>query len=97
MSTIPAPNAVTKQYDFCKTSHDGEMLFSVRAGIPLSRAFDQLSIFISSTQSIIESVAECDDGVGANWAASQMLDVAFALTQAMHNGLIDHEKAQPRP
>lgn len=83
--------AVTKQYDFFNATPDGDKLFSVRGGIPLDSAFDQLAVFIASAQSVVES-AGIDEST-PKWAASQLLDVAYALTHAMHNGLMEHEKA----
>lgn len=93
MTTTPKQTAVTKQRDFCNVTSDGANLFSVRGGIPLSDAFNQLTVYLSSAQSVIETVAvSADEKAGANWAASQLLDVSYALVQAMHDGLIEHEK-----
>lgn len=94
MSMTPATKAVTKQYDFLNATPDGDKLFSVRGGIPLANAFDQLSVYLSAVQSVVEEVAKSDDeNTSANWAASQMIEFTQALVQSMHFGPMEHEKA----
>lgn len=90
---VPTPKAVTKQYDFLNATPAGDCLFSVRGGIPLTDAFDQLSVLLSQGQAVVEAAAtNSDDSPGTNWAASQLLEFSHALVQAMHDGLVEHEK-----
>jgi hypothetical protein len=92
--------AVTQQYDFLNTNSEGDKLFSVRGGIPLTDAFDQLSLLIAQGQSVVEAgsvTSDADAVPDITHAAAQLLELAYALTQAMHNGLIQHQKAITKP
>jgi hypothetical protein len=93
MSTLPK-QAVTKQYDFFQCNGRGEPLFSVRAGIPLTDAFDVLSSLLSSSIAGIELVAseESDNTSGASWQSAHLLNTCYALIQGMHQGHLDHLK-----
>lgn len=93
LATATASRAVTKQYDFLDASNTGYKLFAVRDGIPLADAFDQLSLLLANTQSVIDNVT--DDSMGPNWAASQLLEMTHALVQSMHKGFIEHENTAP--
>jgi len=100
MSKVPTPKAVTKQYDFLNTEPDGGFLFSVRGGIPLTRAFDELSLLLAQGQAVVEAVCEVsatEDVPEAPRAAVRLLDFSYALVQSMHNGLIEHENATAKP
>lgn len=96
MSNAPMPIAVTKQYDFLNATPDGEKLFSVRGGIPLTHAFDQLSMLLAQGRAVVEACAT-EDVPEAPYAASRLLDFSHALVQAMHNGLMEHENATAKP
>ena len=92
-----AAGAVTAQYDFCPATSEGEMLFSVRAGIPLSDAFNELSSLMSSSIASIEALAgeEDTDAIpGALWQSVHLMNFAYALVQSMHSG---HNKARRDP
>lgn len=92
---VASTKAVTTQYDFWNATPDGEKLFSVRGGIPLGAAFDQLSLLLASSQSAVEEVrvaVSADEVPQSQWAASHMLEFSYALVQAMHQGFIEHEK-----
>ena len=83
--------ALTAQYDFCPSTPEGGMLFSVRAGIPLGSAFDQLSSLLSSSISSVESLAamgenDPDSVPGALWQSVHLMNFAYALVQSMHSG-----------
>ncbi len=83
--------AVTAQYDFCPATPEGEKLFSVRAGIPLSSAFDQLSRLVGSSIASVEALAMMGDEdpdliAGALWQSVQLMNFAHALVQSMHKG-----------
>lgn len=82
--------AVTQQYDFCSVNRNGDCLFSVRGGVPLSDAFDKLSIIVANANSVMEDVAaitHSDDSQPCSaTAAVELLDVAYALIQSMHLG-----------
>lgn len=91
MNTTQIKNcgAVTAQYDFLPATSGGEKLFSVRAGIPLSSAFDQLSILIGSSGATVEFAASSlneDANKSALWSVKHLLDFAHALVQSMHQG-----------
>lgn len=100
MSKTPTPRAVTQQFDFLNATPDGECLFSVRGGIPLTHAFDQLSLLLAQGQAVVEAVCEVsttEDIPEAPRAAVRLLDFSYALVQAMHNGLIEHENTTAKP
>jgi hypothetical protein len=87
--TSPAAGAVTAQYDFWPATNKGENLFSVRAGIPLSDAFDQLSYLMSSSIASVETLAcekDTDTIPGALWQSVHLMNFAYALVQSIHGG-----------
>lgn len=85
--------AVTSQYDFHPATADGSKMFSVRAGIPLADAFNELSLLLAASHSAIESAAVGGgDGTEPQWAAVHLMDFSYALVQAMHHGLAAFEK-----
>lgn len=97
MSKRLSPVAVTQPFDFGVIAvHGGnEMLFSVRGGIPVNDAFNQLYCYLSTAKDVIEMVADSDEGrEGTGWAASQLLDIAMGLSQSMHLGVRLHEKSK---
>jgi hypothetical protein len=90
-----ASGAVTTQYDFFEATLNGEKLFSVRGGVPLKDAFEQLSLLLSQSQSVVEdvcTVVSAGEVPQSPWAASKLLDFSYALVQSMHNGLTDYER-----
>jgi hypothetical protein len=90
-----SPKPVTVQHDFWSATTSGDKLFSVRGGIPLGDAFDQLSLLIATSQSAIEAArlaASSEDVPQGHWAATHLLEFSYALVQSMHQGVIDHEK-----
>lgn len=92
--------AVTAQYDFYPATPKGEKLFSVRAGVPLPDAFNELSLLLSQSQSVIEEVCtavSAGEAPQAHWAASRLLDFTYALVQSMHGGLVEHERSIVQP
>ena len=95
--------AVTVQHDFCSTGINGkgekaQDLFSVRAGVPLSDAFDQLSSLVSASICTLDNLAcQCNDaeGVpGALWQSVHLLNFSQALIQSIHGGHMAHTKGQ---
>ena len=86
---VKSGGAVTEQYGFLPATIKGEYLFSVQAGIPLSDAFDQLTVLLSAAHSSVEDVATA---IGAGeepqspWAAAHLMSFAYALVQSMHLG-----------
>ena len=87
--TSPAAGAVTAQYDFSNATSVGEKLFSVRAGIPLSDALDQLSLLLSSSIASVETLAGQDDTEaipGALWQSVHLMNFAYALVRSIHEG-----------
>lgn len=89
-TTNPAAGLVTVQRDFCNATSKGDKLFSVRAGVPMSDAFDQLTILLAAAHSAVEGLAvagDKDDGPDAHWAAVHVLSFAYELAQSMHGGI----------
>ena len=89
MATSIKRGAVTAQYDFCRANRNGDCLFAIRAGVPLSDAFDKLSLLVANASNVMESVAataSADELPCSAHAAMELLDVAYALVQAMHSG-----------
>ena len=87
--TNPAAGAVTAHYDFYPATSKGEKLFSVRAGIPLSDALDQLSVLMSSSIATVEALACKDDTdsiPGALWESVHLMNFTYALVQSIHTG-----------
>ena len=85
--------AVTKERGFLSATAEGEYLFSVRGGIPLTDAFEKLSLMLAQAR----AVAQAGGGVGdlvqeLPFAAVCLLDFSHALLDSMHTGLIEHEK-----
>ena len=87
-TTTGAREAVTAAYDFCNTTSDGDCLFSIRAGVPISQAFDRLSLLIRAARDAVQGEAErgIHDGPDSKWSAATCLDIAEALAQSMHQG-----------
>lgn len=81
--------AVTAQYDFCPATREGENLFSVRAGIPLADAFEQLSALMSSSIASVETLTctdNAEDIPGALWQSVHLMNFTYALVQSIHKG-----------
>lgn len=100
MSKAPTQRAVTQQFDFLNATPNGDKLFSVRGGIPLSDAFDQLSLLLAQGQSAVEAACvacSAEEIPESTHAAARLLDFSYALVQSMHNGLIEHENATSKP
>lgn len=73
---------------------EGEYLFSVRGGIPLTDAFEQLSLLLAQAKAVVAE-AGCEESVLSlelPHAGARLLDFSHALVDAMHSGLIEHEK-----
>jgi Protein of unknown function (DUF3077) len=88
--------AVTGLHHFHKANANGDTLFSVREGVPLGDAFDHLTTLLAAAQAGAENIAMCDDverAPGAAWGVYHLLGFAFELTQAMHHGIGNHERA----
>jgi len=93
---LPMAGAVTSHYDFHPATASGEKLFSVRAGIPLSDAFNDLSMLLKASMASIDLIAcECPDqpdGIpAALWNSIHLMNFSYALIQSMHTGHVDHE------
>ncbi len=90
--------AFTTAYDFCPVGKDGETLFSVRAGVPLQHAFNELSSLVSaSMENIRQLTDESQDpsGVpGALYQSIHLLNFSFALIQSINGGHISHVMGQ---
>lgn len=90
--------AVTVQHDFHQAGANPEKLFSVRAGIPLADAFDQLSVLLSASMAAIDNLAcESNDTEGipaALWQSIHLLNFSQALIHSIHGGHLDHSKGK---
>lgn len=96
---VATSEAVTVHHDFHPVGDGSEKLFSVRAGIPLSDAFNELSVLVSSSIASIDLIAcECEqdtDGIPrALWNSIHLLNFSYALIQSIHGGHHDHAKGQ---
>lgn len=93
---VSLPMAVTAQHDFCNATPGGEKLFSVRGGVPLRDAFDQLSVLLRASMETVEFAAtegtKSDEVPGALWQSVHLMNFTYALVQSMQQGLIHHEK-----
>lgn len=98
-SKKPVVGPVTAQYDFCPMDGDGQKLLSVRAGIPLNRALDQLSMMMGSTIDAVEVLAEekdVDRIPGSLWQAVHFMKITHALVESMNRGCIEYvNNAEP--
>ena len=87
---------VTGLHHFHKANANGDTLFSVREGVPLSDALDHLTSLLSAAQAGVENLALSDEPErvpGAAWGIYHLLEMAFELTQAIHRGIGNHEGA----
>ena len=81
--------AVTAAHDFDRITHQGEMLFSVREGVPLHDAFDKLTALITAARDNLCTLAEHPEVAnitGALWASVHLLSISHELVQSMHTG-----------
>lgn len=93
------PQAVTVEHNFFNATGTDQPLFSVRAGIPLEDAFNQLSVLISDATAVLEdlsTVTELGDKPQSRWAALHLLEFADGLTQSIHLGHSAFEKETSR-
>ena len=85
---------VTARHEVGFFTPNGKALFSVNEGIPMSQAFDQLSLLLSSAQGTVEALAvssEDTSETGAHWASAHLLTFAYALVQSMHKGHVESQ------
>ena len=66
--------------------------FNVPAGVPLGRAFDDLSVLLSSARDAMLSEVINDPSAepSSRWSALHNLQLSYALLQAMHKGYLAH-------
>lgn len=89
---------VTARHEVGFFKANGKALFSVNEGIPMSDAFNQLSILLSSAQEAVEALAVASDDAedvretDAHWAPAHLLTFAYALVQSMHTGHLEGQK-----
>lgn len=92
---------VTARHEVDFFTPNGKALFSVNEGIPMSDAFDKLSILLSSAQGAVEALAISSEEPadnGTHWVPAHLLTFAYALVQSMHNGYMQGEEmATPDP
>lgn len=67
-------------------------IFSVRGGVPLSDAFDQLSLQLAAaTEAVEATAAQQEDGEpNGTWSAIHNLHALGDLVQSMHSGYVRH-------
>jgi hypothetical protein len=87
--------AVTVERGFWSATASGENLFSVRGGIPLTDAFEQLSLLLAQAKAVVAEAGSEESVLSLELphAGARMLDFSHALVDAMHIGLIEHEAA----
>ena len=87
LNSSPNAGLVTARHDIDGFSDaDGNAVFSVNAGIPLGHAFDQLTILLATAHEAVETAASATEG--SSWTPAHLLNFAYGLTQAMHEGLL---------
>lgn len=95
-STAPALQAVTTHQAFFPSTPQSDQLFAVQAGIPLNDALEQLTLLIGAAENSAMDVAICvSNGGEANgaWAPVHLLTFARALTQSIHSGFVEAQRA----
>ena len=95
-SLAPALQAVTTHQAFFPSTPKADELFAVQAGVPLSDALDQLTMLIGVAENAAMDVAICTGNGGeANgaWAPVHLLTFARALTQSIHSGFVEAQRA----
>lgn len=95
-----ATGATTAHIDFFNATPNGDKLFAVRGGIPLSDGFDQLSLLLAASKSAVDEVCATvsqDAEPQSQWAASHMLEFSYALVQSLHQGFLEHARAVEKP
>ena len=73
----------------------GSIKFTTAAGVPMSRAFDDLTFLLSSAIAAAEAVATHDQERGepsGAWSTVHTLELAYAWVHGMHNGYSEHRK-----
>lgn len=84
---LETTGAVTAQHDFFEVN--GKKLFSVNAGIPLEKAFEELDVLIGQVRAVL------NDGHlllieqyphESVWSAAKLLDFTQALAQSIQSG-----------
>lgn len=97
----PKSVRVTARHEVDFFTANGKALFSVNEGVPMSDAFDKLSILLSSAQEAVEALATSSEDAtetGTHWVPAHLLTFAYALVQSMHNGYMQGEEmATPDP
>lgn len=86
---------VTARHEVDFFTPNGQALFSVNEGVPMSDAFDQLSVLLSSARVAVEAQATSGgdtDETTAHWAPAHVLTFAYALVQSMHMGYTEGQK-----
>ncbi|CAM3757180.1 DUF3077 domain-containing protein [Polaromonas hydrogenivorans] len=86
---------VTARHEVDFFAANGKALFSVNEGVPMSDAFNQLSILLGSAQVAVEALATSHEDATetrAHWAPAHLLTFAYALVQSMHNGYVQGEE-----
>ena len=96
----PKARQVTARHEVGFFTPHGKALFSVNAGVPLSDAFGQLAVLLSSAQDTVEALATSSEDANeaaAHWAPVHLLTFANALVRSMQMGYErGEEMAVPR-
>jgi hypothetical protein len=82
---------VTEKVDFSLGIHSESEIFSVRSGIPMHEAFEQLYGLLDGATAAVDALAMEGGGVQSPsplWSISINLNMAQALLEAMHSGFI---------
>lgn len=71
----------TSPHHFLPCNHFQDMLFSVRAGVPIGHALEMASCFLAAAQDIAGDAAQAAEG-GRMWGAYYLIAMAKAAVDA---------------
>ena len=90
----PAPR-VTKNTPFVRANAAGEMLFSVRAGVPAVDALEMASCYLAAARDATHQMATDLSDAGLNdgvWPAYYLIEMAKAALDASISAVVDEER-----
>jgi hypothetical protein len=80
-TTNPA-EIVTRAIQFSSCTREGDMLFSVNAGIPVKRALEKVSCLLSAISDVVNELG-MESGTDCRiWAAFYLVEMSQAVIEA---------------